>query len=86
MQTLDNTELVGIFDTNAAAAQKRAEQFHCKAYSNFDEFLANPMIEAVTIATPSVMHGKVTIPTAKAGKHILCEKPLGITLEKKWMP
>ena len=44
------------------------------------------MIEAVTIATPSVMHGKVTIPTAKAGKHILCEKPLEITLEKKWMP
>ena len=42
MQTLDNVELVGIFDTNAAAAQKRSEQFHCKAYSNFDEFLADP--------------------------------------------
>ena len=82
MQTLDNVELVGIFDTNAAAAEKRAAQFQCKAYSKFDEFLADPAIEAVTIATPSGMHGKVAIPAARAGKHILCEKPLEITLEK----
>jgi len=82
MQTLDNVRLIGFFDTNAAAAQKRAEQFHCKAFSNFEEFLADSSIEAVTIATPSGMHGKVAIPAAKAGKHILCEKPLEITLEK----
>ena len=82
MKTLKNVDLIGIFDTNAAAAQKRAEQFQCRAYSNFDEFLADPAIEAVTIATPSGMHGKVAIPAAKAGKHILCEKPLEITLEK----
>ena len=82
MKSLDNVELIGIFDTNAAAAKKRADQFQCKAYSDFDEFLADPAIEAVTIATPSGMHGKVAIPAAKAGKHILCEKPLEITLEK----
>lgn len=82
IKTLENAELVGIFDTNATAAQKRAEQFQCRAYSNFEEFLADPAIEAVTIATPSGMHGKVAIPAARAGKHILCEKPLEITLEK----
>ena len=82
MKSLKNVELIGIFDTNAAAAQKRAEQFQCRAYSNFEEFLADPAIEAVTIATPSGMHGKVAIPAAKAGKHILCEKPLEITLKK----
>ena len=82
MKTLKNVELIGIFDTNAAAAEKRAEQFQCRAYTDFDEFLADPAIEAVTIATPSGMHGKVAIPAAKAGKHILCEKPLEITLEK----
>lgn len=82
MKTLDNAKLVAIFDTNAEAARKRADQFQCRAYSNFDEFLADPAVEAVTIATPSGMHGKVAIPAARAGKHILCEKPLEITLEK----
>ncbi len=82
MQELSNARLVGIFDKNPEAAKKRAEQFHCKAYDSFDAFLADPEIEAVTIATPSGMHGEVAIPAAKAGKHILCEKPLEITLEK----
>ena len=82
MQELSNVRLVGIYDKNAEAARRRAEQFRCKAYENFDAFLADPEIEAVTIATPSGMHGEVAIPAAKAGKHILCEKPLEITLEK----
>ena len=82
IKELANTELIGFFDTNFAAAQKRAEQFGCKAYEKFEDFLADPTVEAVTIATPSGMHGKVAIPAAKAGKHILCEKPLEITLEK----
>ena len=82
IRQLDNTELIGFYDANYAAAQKRAEQFGCKAYEKFEDFLADPAIEAVTIATPSGMHGAVAIPAAKAGKHILCEKPLEITLEK----
>ena len=82
MQELSNARLIGIYDKNTEAAKKRAEQFHCKAYDSFDAFLTDPEIEAVTIATPSGMHGEVAIPAAKAGKHILCEKPLEITLEK----
>ncbi|MBR7105078.1 MAG: Gfo/Idh/MocA family oxidoreductase [Lentisphaeria bacterium] len=82
MADLKNAKLIGFYDKNFAAAQKRAEEFGVKAYENFDEFLADPQIRAVTIATPSGMHGSVAIPAARAGKHILCEKPLEITLEK----
>ena len=82
IQSLDKVRLVGVYDINSASAQKLADQFHCKAYDKFETFLADPEIEAVTIATPSGMHGKVAIPAARAGKHILCEKPLDITLEK----
>ena len=82
IRELDSTELIGFYDTNFEAAQKRAAQFDCRAYASFEEFLADPAIEAVTIATPSGMHGRVAIPAARAGKHILCEKPLEITLEK----
>lgn len=82
LQALDNTKLIGFYDAVPTAAQARAKQFHCKAYSDFEEFLADPAIEAVTIATPSGLHAAVAIPAAKAGKHILCEKPIEVTLEK----
>lgn len=82
MQELENVQLIGFYDKNFAAAEKRAAQFNVKAYASFEEFLADPAIQAVTIATPSGMHGSVAIPAARAGKHILCEKPLEITLEK----
>src|SRR5574344_1936484 len=82
IQSLDNAELVGFYDRNHAAAEKRAGEFHCRAYDSFEEFLADASIQAVTIATPSGTHMEVAIPAAKAGKHILCEKPLEITLEK----
>ena len=82
MQDLENAELIAIFDTIFESAKRLAEEFHCRAYGSIGEFLADPAVEAVTIATPSGMHGSVAIQAANAGKHILCEKPLEITLEK----
>jgi predicted dehydrogenase len=49
--------------------------------STFNEFLASD-VEAVTIATPSELHAEVAFPAARAGKHILCEKPLELTVSK----
>jgi len=82
MQSLENARLVGFYDNYLPSAQKRAAQFNCRAYNTFEDFLADPEIQAVTIATPSGLHGQVAIPAARAGKHILCEKPLEITLDK----
>ncbi|MBQ9500664.1 MAG: Gfo/Idh/MocA family oxidoreductase, partial [Lentisphaeria bacterium] len=48
IRELDSTELIGFYDTNFEAAQKRAAQFDCRAYASFEEFLADPAIEAVT--------------------------------------
>lgn len=79
MQGLDNVELIGFYDPVKAAAEKRAAEFNCKAYTDFEEFLANPAIQAVTIGIPTGLHGKIAIQAAQAGKHILCEKPLEIT-------
>ena len=79
---LDNSRLVGFYDKITVAAERMAKKWNCKAYTNFQDFLADPEIQAVTIATPSGLHGSVAIPAAKAGKHILCEKPLDITIEK----
>src|SRR5574344_73850 len=44
IQSLDNAELVGFYDQNHAAAEKRAGEFHCRAYDSFEEFLADASI------------------------------------------
>ena len=43
---------------------------------NFDEIAHNPNIDAVYVALPNSMHAEYTIRAAKAGKHVLCEKPM----------
>ena len=82
MNLLDNVKLVAFYDSYAPAAKARAEEFGVKAYTDFQDFLADPEIDAVTIATPSGAHHAVVIPAAKAGKHILCEKPIEINLQR----
>ena len=82
MANLSNAFLVGIYDKNYESARRLAAEFQCRAYESLEDFLSDHAVEAVTIATPSGMHGSVAIAAANAGKHILCEKPLEITLEK----
>ena len=77
-----NAELVAVYDQVTERAQQFAEKYNVRAAADFESFLADPEIEAVTIATPTGIHGKVAVPAALAGKHILCEKPLDVTTEK----
>ena len=70
-----NAELCLVYDAIPERAAAFARTHHCHAVKTLKEFLASD-IEAVTIATPSGLHGEVAIPAAQAGKHILCEKPL----------
>ena len=77
-----NAELVAVYDQVTERAQQFAEKYGVRAAADFESFLADPEVEAVTIATPTGIHGKVAVPAALAGKHILCEKPLDVTTEK----
>lgn len=51
-------------------------------YENYDEIAKNPAIDAVYIALPNSMHADYSIRAAKAGKHVLCEKPMATSLEQ----
>jgi predicted dehydrogenase len=51
-------------------------------YENYDEIGKNPEIDAVYIALPNSMHAEYTIRAAKAGKHVLCEKPMATSVEQ----
>ena len=75
--------LTACYDTRTEAADKLAEQFQgCKSYHDFKEFLADKSIEIVTIGTPSGAHLEPAVACAEAGKHIIVEKPLEVTLER----
>lgn len=75
-------KLVACFDNFASAADKLAATYGCKAYHNLDEMLADPKVDVVTIGTPSGAHMEPAVAAAKAGKHVIVEKPLEITLKR----
>jgi UDP-N-acetyl-2-amino-2-deoxyglucuronate dehydrogenase len=74
--------LVACYDTVAAAADKLAEATGCKPYHDLNAMLADPAVEVVTIGTPSGAHLEPALAAARAGKHVIVEKPLEITLRR----
>ena len=75
-------KLVACFDQVPAAADKLAETTGCKAYHKLDDMLADPAVNVVTIGTPSGAHMEPAVAAARAGKHVIVEKPLEITLRR----
>ncbi len=51
-----------------------------RAYATTDELIADPDVEAVFIALPTALHAAVTVAALNAGKHVLCEKPMALTV------
>jgi 1,5-anhydro-D-fructose reductase (1,5-anhydro-D-mannitol-forming) len=66
-------------DTQRAAAYA-AGQGIAAAYSDIDDLLADPAVDAVYISTTNELHAPQAIAAARAGKHVLCEKPLAMNL------
>ncbi|OGF44615.1 MAG: oxidoreductase [Candidatus Firestonebacteria bacterium RIFOXYC2_FULL_39_67] len=76
-------EIVAFCDIEEQKAQKLCKEYNVKQYyKDFNEMLKNKDIDAVSVCTPSGLHMEVTLAAAKAKKHILCEKPLDVTLDK----
>ena len=71
-----------IYSRNAASSRAIGEEFGCQAFDDLDAFLADPKLEIVTIATPSGAHLEPSVAAARAGKHVICEKPLEITTDR----
>ena len=79
---IPNAKLIGCCDKVADKAKQLADKYGVRAFEDYEQMLASDDIDVVTIATPSGFHAEPTIAAAKAGKHVLCEKPLEITLER----
>lgn len=78
----ENANLVAVCDLKQEKLDKVKENHpETLTYLDFDEMLKNPDIEAVSIAVPSGMHADFAVKAMKAGKHVLIEKPVDITVE-----
>jgi predicted dehydrogenase len=79
---LENAHLAGVCSSDPDMAASFAEKYNCKAFSNYSEMLRSDEIDMVTIATPSGHHMEPAVEAALQGKHVLCEKPMEISLER----
>ncbi|HHV61451.1 MAG TPA: Gfo/Idh/MocA family oxidoreductase [Firmicutes bacterium] len=74
--------LVGIADVNVDRAREIADRYGAKvATSDYQELLERDDIDAILVATPNFLHAKNAIDAAKAGKHVLVQKPMALSIE-----
>jgi predicted dehydrogenase len=77
---VQTAKLVALVSRDLAKARRLGEVHGAAfAYDSLDECLANPQVEAVYIATPPGSHAQEVNAVARAGRHVLCEKPLAVT-------
>lgn len=80
---IPQAEIVAISDIYVDGAKKVAAELGIpNCYEDYHEILNNPEIKAVLICSSTDTHADIAIEAAKAGKHIFCEKPVDLTVEK----
>jgi predicted dehydrogenase len=81
MQQGENTSVVAIASRDLAKAKQAAAALNIPtAYGSYEELLADPNIDAIYNPLPNQFHVPWTIKAAEAGKHVLCEKPISLTV------
>jgi predicted dehydrogenase len=81
----ENSELVALVSDNLEKRTELAKKYkvqHTYSYEAYDELLNSGLINAVYIALPNHLHCEYTVKAAIAGIHILCEKPMAVTVEE----
>src|SRR6201747_3208792 len=78
---IDRASLVAVCDPIRARADAIASKFGVPAVYDINDFLARKDIDAVAVLTPSGMHPQHVIACAKAGKHVVVEKPMALRLQ-----
>lgn len=80
---IPEAEVVAVYSRNGERAKAFAEKHHIPQwYTDVDKLIAESGCEIVDICLPNFLHADATIKAAKAGKHIIIEKPLAVTLEE----
>ncbi len=78
----EGCQLAGIASRSPEKAANEAQRWGCAAFSPYEALLAEESIDAVYISLPNHLHAEWTIRALQAGKHVLCEKPLAISVSE----
>ncbi len=79
---IEGARLIGATDVNEKARAAFASKYNTQAFNSVEELLASDDIDVVCICTPSGLHAPLAVKAANAGKHIIVEKPMAITLKE----
>lgn len=87
MQDCKMAKLVGVISGTPSKVKDWQSKFNipeknCYNYENFDKIKDNPDIDAVYVVTPNALHAPQAIRVAKAGKHVICEKPMALNAKE----
>jgi len=78
----ENVEIAGFFDLREERALALQRQFGGKVYANSEELLADESVDIVSVCNANAFHAESTVAALERGKHVLCEKPMAVTLEQ----
>ena len=82
LEKLQNAELRVVCDIDEAKLQKAMAEQHVEGVTDWHELIRREDIDAVHICVPHYLHAEMSIAALRAGKHVLCEKPMGVSLEE----
>ncbi len=83
VRRLGFVDVAAVAETSKEKAEKRAAEFHIPtAYSDYRDMLADPEIQVVHNCTPNHLHYQISKDIILAGKHVISEKPLGMTRDE----
>jgi len=83
LSKVEGARLGAVYGRDEGKVAAFAEEFDApKSYTSFEDLLADPEIDAVSVLTPNGLHGKFAIAAANAGKHVVVEKPLETTVAR----
>ena len=77
---VDGLELVAVCDVDPARAEQAATENHVACFTSYEKMLKEAKADVITIATPSGLHADQGVAAAQAGKHVVMEKPMAISL------
>ncbi len=83
MQKVENAEIVAAFDVDKQRVDRICREFNIKrACPSFDDLIGMDEVDIIYIASPNVLHKSQVIAAAEAGKHVFCQKPLGMNADE----
>jgi predicted dehydrogenase len=77
-----NTDIKGVYDVDTKRMKEMSDRFKLRSVDHYDALIEDESIDVIYLAVPPKFHHEISLKIMRAGKHILCEKPLAGTIEE----